>query len=312
MDIYDVLIIGGGPAGLSAGLYCGRAGLKALLLEGAAPGGQLLLADRIGNYPGLSGEPGGPELASRMLQMAQDAGVTVLHAQVDHFFLRGATKEVRASGQSFFGKTLILACGAAPRKLNIPGEAALTGRGVSWCALCDGFFFRNKTVCVIGGGSSAVSEALYLAPLCQTVWLIHRGAALRAENALRRRMEEAPNLHFLPDTIVTEILGATEVTGVRLKSGEEADRVLPCQGVFVAIGRVPASEGVRHQLDTDAGGYLLTDGNMATSLPGVFAAGDIRHKPMRQVVTAAADGAVAAGSCEAYLRRGKVKFFTGS
>ena len=312
MEIYDVLIIGGGPAGLSAGLYCGRAGLKALLLEGAAPGGQLLLADRIGNYPGLSGEPGGPELASRMLQMAQDAGVTVLHAQVDHFFLRGATKEVRASGQSFFGKTLILACGAAPRKLNIPGEAALTGRGVSWCALCDGFFFRNKTVCVIGGGSSAVSEALYLAPLCQTVWLIHRGAALRAENALRRRMEEAPNLHFLPDTIVTEILGATEVTGVRLKSGEEADRVLPCQGVFVAIGRVPASEGVRHQLDTDAGGYLLTDGNMATSLPGVFAAGDIRHKPMRQVVTAAADGAVAAGSCEAYLRRGKVKFFTGS
>ena len=312
MEIYDVLIIGGGPAGLSAGLYCGRAGLKTLLLEGAAPGGQLLLADRIGNYPGLSGEPGGPELASRMLQMAQDAGVAVLTAQAEEFSLRGDTKEVRASGQSFFGKTLILACGAAPRKLNIPGEAALTGRGVSWCALCDGFFFRNKTVCVIGGGSSAVSEALYLAPLCQTVWLIHRSAALRAENALRRRMEEAPNLHFLPDTIVTEILGATEVTGVRLKSGEEADRVLPCQGVFVAIGRVPASEGVRHQLDTDAGGYLLTDGNMATSLPGVFAAGDIRHKPMRQVVTAAADGAVAAGSCEAYLRRGKVKFFTGS
>ena len=244
--------------------------------------------------------------------MAQEAGVTVLTAQAEEFSLRGDTKEVRAGGQSFFGKTLILACGAAPRKLNIPGEAALTGRGVSWCALCDGFFFRNKTVCVIGGGSSAVSEALYLAPLCQTVWLIHRGAALRAENALRRRMEEAPNLHFLPDTIVTEILGATEVTGVRLKSGEEADRVLPCQGVFVAIGRVPASEGVRHQLDTDAGGYLLTDGNMATSLPGVFAAGDIRHKPMRQVVTAAADGAVAAGSCEAYLRRGKVKFFTGS
>ena len=305
MEIYDVLIIGGGPAGLSAGLYCGRAGLKALLLEGAAPGGQLLLADRIGNYPGLSGEPGGPELASRMLQMAQDAGVAVLTAQAEEFSLRGDTKEVRAGGQAFFGKTLILACGATPRKLNIPGEAALTGRGVSWCALCDGFFFRNKTVCVIGGGSSAVSEALYLAPLCQTVWLIHRGAALRAENALRRRMEEAPNLHFLPDTIVTEILGATEVTGVRLKSGEEADRVLPCQGVFVAIGRVPASEGVRHQLDTDAGGYLLTDGNMATSLPGVFAAGDIRHKPMRQVVTAAADGAVAAGSCEAYLRRGK-------
>lgn len=312
MEIYDVLIIGGGPAGLSAGLYCGRAGLKALLLEGATPGGQLLLADRIGNYPGLSGEPGGPELASRMLQMAQDAGVAVLTAQAEEFSLRGDTKEVRAGGQAFFGKTLILACGATPRKLNIPGEAALTGRGVSWCALCDGFFFRNKTVCVIGGGSSAVSEALYLAPLCQTVWLIHRGAALRAENALRRRMEEAPNLHFLPDTIVTEILGATEVTGVRLKSGEEADRVLPCQGVFVAIGRVPASEGVRHQLDTDAGGYLLTDGNMATSLPGVFAAGDIRHKPMRQVVTAAADGAVAAGSCEAYLRRGKVKFFTGS
>lgn len=312
MEIYDVLIIGGGPAGLSAGLYCGRAGLKALLLEGTAPGGQLLLADRIGNYPGLSGEPGGPELASRMLQMAQDAGVAVLTAQAEEFSLRGDTKEVRAGGQAFFGKTLILACGATPRKLNIPGEAALTGRGVSWCALCDGFFFRNKTVCVIGGGSSAVSEALYLAPLCQTVWLIHRGAALRAENALRRRMEEAPNLHFLPDTIVTEILGATEVTGVRLKSGEEADRVLPFQGVFVAIGRVPASEGVRHQLDTDAGGYLLTDGNMATSLPGVFAAGDIRHKPMRQVVTAAADGAVAAGSCEAYLRRGKVKFFTGS
>ena len=303
MDIYDVLIIGGGPAGLSAGLYCGRAGLKALLLEGAAPGGQLLLADRIGNYPGLSGEPGGPELASRMLQMAQDAGVAVLTAQAEEFSLRGDTKEVRAGGQAFFGKTLILACGATPRKLNIPGEAALTGRGVSWCALCDGFFFRNKTVCVIGGGSSAVSEALHLAPLCQTVWLIHRGAALRAENALRRRMEEAPNLHFLPDTIVTEILGATEVTGVRLKSGEEADRVLPFQGVFVAIGRVPASEGVRHQLDTDAGGYLLTDGNMATSLPGVFAAGDIRHKPMRQVVTAAADGAVAAGSCEAFLRQ---------
>ena len=244
--------------------------------------------------------------------MAQAAGVAVLTPQAEEFSLRGDTKEVRAGGQSFFGKTLILACGATPRKLNIPGEAALTGRGVSWCALCDGFFFRNKTVCVIGGGSSAVSEALYLAPLCRTVWLIHRGTALRAEKALCRRIEEAPNLRFLPDTIVTEILGTTEVTGLRRKSGGEPDRVLPCQGVFVAIGRVPASEGVRHQLDTDAGGYILTDGNMATSLPGVFAAGDIRHKPMRQVVTAAADGAVAAGSCEAYLRRGKVKFFTGS
>ena len=303
LDIYDILIIGGGPAGLSAGLYCGRAGLKALLLEGTAPGGQLLLADRIGNYPGLTGEPGGPELAGRMLQMAQEAGVTVLTAQAEEFSLRGDTKEVRAGGQSFFGKALILACGAAPRKLNIPGEAALTGRGVSWCALCDGFFFRNKTVCVIGGGSSAVSEALYLAPLCRTVWLIHRGTALRAEKALCRRIEESPNLRFLPDTIVTEILGTTEVTGLRLKSGGEPDRVLPCQGVFVAIGRVPASEGVRNQLDTDAGGYILTDGNMATSLPGVFAAGDIRHKPLRQVVTAAADGAVAAGSCEAFLRQ---------
>ena len=154
MDIYDVLIIGGGPAGLSAGLYCGRAGLKALLLEGTAPGGQLLLADRIGNYPGLTGEPGGPELAGRMLQMAQEAGVTVLTAQADRFFLRGNTKEVRAGGQSFFGKTLILACGAAPRKLNIPGEAALTGRGSAGAPCATASFSGTKT-----SASSAAAAA---------------------------------------------------------------------------------------------------------------------------------------------------------
>lgn len=296
---YDVLIIGGGPAGCTAGLYAARAGMRALLLTGPEPGGQLGATETVENCPGI-GAAGGPELAAAMLENARLAGAEIRMEQAVSLDL--AARTVRTSGGTYQGKTVIYAAGAAPRRLDVPGEAALRGRGVSFCAACDGPLFRDRDVAVIGGGSSAAAEALALSRLCRRVWLVHRRDTLRAERRYLARLEAAENIGLVWNARTEEILGRERVTGLVYRDlAADERRELACDGVFVAVGRQPSSGLVRGQLALDQNGYIPAGEDTRTELPGVFAAGDVRAKPLRQIVTAAADGAVAARMAAAWL-----------
>ena len=299
--IWDVLIVGGGPAGYTAGLYAARAGLSALVLEGAEPGGQLAVAETVENDPGL-GAVGGMELAERMRRDAERSGAAVRPELVTALALDGPEKRAETAAGAHRGRTLIFAAGAAPRTLGVPGETALRGRGVSYCAACDGMFFRDRTVAVVGGGNSAAAEAVTLARLCRRVVLVHRRSALRAERSLRDALARAGNVDVLLNARVEAVLGTDTVTGLRytdLLTGE--GRTLPCGGVFAAVGRAPSTELLRGWLALDGGGYVPADETTRTELPGVFAAGDVRAKALRQIITAAADGAVAAHMAARYL-----------
>lgn len=297
---YDVLIIGGGPAGCTAGLYAARAGLRALVLTGSEPGGQLGVTETVENCPGI-GAVNGPDLAAAMLENARQAGAEVRMEQAASLDLNART--VRTSAGEYRGKALIYAAGAAPRTLDVPGEAALRGRGVSFCAACDGPLFRGKDVAVIGGGSSAAAEALTLSRLCRRVWLVHRRDALRAERRYLAQLEAAENITLVWNAGTEAILGQERVTGLAyrdLPTGER--RELACDGVFIAVGRRPNTELLQGQLTLDRDGYVPAGEDTRTEVPGVFAAGDVRAKPLRQIVTAAADGAVAAHMAAAWLR----------
>ena len=290
--MYDVVIVGGGPAGCSAGLYAARAGLRTLVLTGGEPGGQLGIAETVENYPGI-GARGGPELAEDMRRDAEQAGAEFRGERASKICLR--ERWVRTGQGTYQGRTLIYAAGASPRRLGIPGEEALRGRGVSWCAACDGAFFKGKDVAVVGGGSSAVSEALTLSHLCRRVYLLHRRDSLRAERRLTEQLEKAHNITFLWNVQPAAILGTRAVTGIAYRELPEGPRrELPCSGVFIAAGRKPNTELLQGQVELDTGGYFPADETTRTAVPGVFAAGDVRTKVVRQVVTAAADGAVAA------------------
>lgn len=301
-NIWDTIIIGGGPAGLTAGLYCARAGLRTLLLESTALGGQLLLTDAIENYPG-TGPVSGPALADAMVRQASSAGLTIRNDPILGASLSGPCKALRGEKQDYRARTVILAAGASPRKLGLPEETRLLGRGVSYCALCDGFFFRGKTVCVVGGGNSAVSEALYLAKLCRKVYVVHRRDSFTAQEGLLKKLNEAPNIHLLQNRTISRILGEEAVRGIVLRTlPAHAEQTLPCDGLFIAIGRTPNTSFLPQALNRDSQGYVYTDENLAANLPGIFAAGDIRKKPLRQIVTAVSDGALAAASVEKYLK----------
>ena len=290
--MYDVVIVGGGPAGCAAGLYAARAGLRTVVLTGGEPGGQLGIAETVENYPG-AGARGGPELAADMRRDAEQAGAEFRNERAAEVCLRA--RQVKTGQGAYRSGTLIYAAGASPRALGIPGEEALRGRGVSWCAACDGAFFKGKDVAVVGGGSSAVSEALTLSRLCRRVYLLHRRDTLRAERRLTEQLESAGNITFLRNVQTEAILGAKAVTGIAYRELPEGpQRELPCAGVFIAAGRKPNTELLRGQIALDAGGYLPADETTRTAVSGVFAAGDVRTKAVRQVVTAAADGAVAA------------------
>lgn len=298
---YDVLIIGGGPAGCTAGLYAARAGLRALILTGSEPGGQLGVTETVENCPGI-GAVNGPDLAAAMLENARQAGAEVRMEQAASLDLNART--VRTSAGEYRGKALIYAAGAAPRTLDVPGEAALRGRGVSFCAACDGPLFRGKDVAVIGGGSSAAAEALTLSRLCRRVWLVHRRDALRAESRYLAQLEAAENITLVWNAGTEAILGQERVTGLAyrdLPTGER--RELACGGVFIAVGRRPNTELLQGRLTLDREGYIPAGEDTRTEVPGVFAAGDVRAKPLRQIVTAAADGAVAAHMAAAWLGR---------
>lgn len=300
--MYDMLIIGGGPGGYTAALYAARAGLKVLVLEKLSAGGQMALTTQIDNYPGFPEGVDGFQLGEDMRQGAERFGAETLLAEVQSVELTGSVKTVHTSEGTFYGKTVVIATGANPRELGLEGEKALTGRGVNYCAACDGMFYKGKTVAVIGGGNTAAADAMVLSRLCEKVILIHRRDSLRATKIYHEPLRQAENVEFLWNTEVTGLLADQKLTGIAVKnnlSGEES--VLPVHGIFVSIGRKPATELFAGQLALDDGGYILADETTRTNLSGVFAVGDVRTKDVRQIVTAVADGAIAAHFAEEHL-----------
>ncbi len=302
--LYDVIVIGGGPGGYTAALYAARANLSVAILEKLSPGGQMGTTDVIDNYPGFPQGVNGFELAMQMKEGAERFGAQTQLAEVTQVELAGQVKTIHTSGGDYQARTVVLATGAHPRELGLPGERELRGRGVSYCATCDGMFYRGKTVVVVGGGNTAVADVLYLSRLCEKVYLVHRRDTLRASKVYLDPLQKAENVEFVWDSEVKQLLRDQAVTGVRVrnkKTGEERD--IPCGGVFVAVGYLPNTQLYRGQVELDEAGYVLADETTQTNLPGVFAVGDLRKKPLRQVVTAASDGAVAAHFIEEYLNQ---------
>ena len=297
--MYDVIILGAGPAGLTAGIYAARGGLNAVIVESKAVGGQAALTAEIENYPGFE-SVSGFELVSLIQAQCERLGVAFVYDNPVNVSLDGNIKSVETAYSGVLeARAVILATGAMPRTLGLPRESALMGGGVSYCATCDGAFFKGKAVAVVGGGNTAAEDALYLEKFASSVTLIHRRDALRADAILAKRIAES-TVKVAWDSVVTQLNGENKLSSVTLKNvktGELSD--LPVSGLFVAVGQTPATEGLRGvELD---GGYIVTDEEMCTSLPGVFAAGDVRKKTLRQVVTATADGAIAAESAIKFL-----------
>ena len=300
--VYDMIIIGGGPAGYTAALYAARAGMKAVVLEKLSAGGQMAQSHWIDNYPGFPQGIDGFELAERMQQQAERFGALTEYAEVNRLDLHADPKIVETSEGIFYGRTVVLAMGAGPRALGIPRERDLVGRGVAYCAACDGMFFKDKTVAVVGGGDSAVAEALTLSRVAKKVILVHRRDSLRATRVYHQSLDRAENVEFRWNSAVTDLLGDKRLSGIVLKdtvTGEES--ALECDGIFVSIGRKPMTDLLEGQLPLDGSGYVIADETTLTSVPGVFAAGDLRTKKLRQVVTAVADGAMAVHMAENYL-----------
>ena len=300
--VYDMVIIGGGPGGYTAALYAVRAGLDTVLLEKFSAGGQMALTDQIDNYPGFENGIDGFTLAEKMKQGAERFGAQTRYAEVQKVDLSASPKVVETSEGTFYGRTVVFSTGANPRELGLPEEKELVGRGVAYCASCDGMFYRGKTVVVVGGGNTAAEDALLLSRLASKVILVHRRDTLRATKVYHEPLMQAENVEFRWNSVVTELLHGDKITGVRLKdvqTGEET--VVECDGVFVSIGRKPATELVEGQLTLDRSGYVVADESTRTSIPGVFAVGDVRTKVLRQVVTAVADGATAVYYAEEYL-----------
>ena len=299
--IYDLVILGGGPGGYTAALYAARAGLDTVVLERLSAGGQMALTSEIDNYPGFPEGIDGFELGMKFQEQAEKFGAKTEYAEVRGLELRSDPKVLHTSEGDFFARTVVIATGAGPRKLGLPDEERLTGRGVHYCAHCDGMFYRGKTVAIVGGGNSAAAEALYLSRVAKRVILIHRRDSLRATKIYHEPLKNLSNLSFRWNSAVTELLGDERLRAVRVKnllSGEEEE--LQIDALFVSIGRKPATELVAGQLELE-NGYIAADESTQTSIPGVYAVGDIRTKALRQIITAASDGANAAHHAEAWL-----------
>lgn len=300
--VYDMVVIGGGPGGYTAALYAARAGLRVVVLEKLSAGGQMSLTNQIDNYPGFPEGIDGFLLAEQMQQQAHRFGAKTEYAEVYKLDLRSDPKVIESSEGVFHGRTVILATGANPRELGLQNEKELVGRGVAYCAACDGMFYKGKTVAVVGGGNSAAADALLLSRIAKKVILIHRRDRLRATQVYHAPLVNASNVEFRWNSTVTELLHSERLTGLRLQdvnSGEES--TLSCDGVFISVGRKPATILAAGQLALDEGGYVIADESTQTSIPGVYAVGDLRTKQVRQIVTAVADGAVAAHMAEEYL-----------
>ncbi len=299
----SVLIVGGGPAGYTAAIYVRRAGLSCSIVEKMAPGGQMATTANIENYPGF-GQISGWELAEKMREQAISLGAEEIFGEVSGLEVPADTDEKRVTvdGKVYTAGAVILATGANPRKLGLAREDEFLGKGISYCATCDGMFFRGKTVAVFGGGDTAFEDALYLSNLCEKVYLIHRRDAFRAAASSVKRAEACGNIEFVKNAIVVELKGEKSLSGLTVQDVRTGEtRTIDVAGLFVAIGRVPETAAFRGVVELDGAGYVIAGEDTRTSAAGVFAAGDVRTKPMRQIVTACADGAVAAKAAEEYV-----------
>lgn len=297
----DLIIVGGGPAGLNAALYAARAGLRALLFEKMFAGGQMVTTTQLDNYIGFPDGVGAVDLAMNMEEQAKKAGAEILYEEILSLDLSGKIKKITTAKQEYEAKAVILCMGATPRMLGADGEERLRGQGVSYCATCDGAFFKNKTVAVVGGGDTALEDALFLSRYCEKIYLIHRRDAFRGAKILSDRVREAANIELVLDSVVDQINGDNTVESLAVRNVKtEKTHTLDVAGVFIAVGTRPNTELLGDQLRlTD--GYIDAGEDTKTSCPGVFAAGDVRCKPLRQVITAAADGATAVYSATKYI-----------
>ena len=298
---YDVVIVGGGPGGYTAALYAARSGFSVLVLEKLSPGGQMATTEQIDNYPGFEDGIDGYTLATKMKKGADRFGVETAFAQVEEMELTSNPKKLITSEGEVLGRTVILAMGASPRELDVPGEQEMRGHGVAYCAACDGMMYKNKTVVIAGGGNTAAADAILLSKICKEVHLVHRRVQLRASRIYIEPLNNS-NIIFHWNTRITGVLHEKKVIGAKLEDVNTKEvSYLPCDGIFVAVGRVPDTAILKGQVTLDSHGYIQADETTRTNIPGVFAVGDIRTKPMRQIITAAADGAVASKYAEEFL-----------
>ena len=301
-QIYDTVIIGGGPGGYTAALYTARAGLSTVVVEKLSPGGQMATTDQVDNYPGFPEGINGFELGMKMQESAQRFGAETLYEEVTALELEASPKRIITSSGELLAKTVILSTGSSPRELGLPGERELRGRGVSYCATCDGMFYKDKTVVIVGGGNTAAADALYLSKICKKVYLVHRRDTLRASRVYLEPLKSRENLEFVWDSQVTSLLQEEKLTGVTVQNKKTGmEQTILCDGLFVAVGNVPNSQLFAGQVTLTENGYVDADETTCTNLPGVFAIGDVRNKPLRQIITAASDGAVASQFAEEYL-----------
>ena len=302
MEKLGVAIIGGGPAGLAAGIYAARGGARVKLFEELFPGGQIVKTHRVENYPGITGGPDGYALAAALEKHAAEFDLPIVYGSVANLKLTEGEKTFTVNGDEFSAAAVILCMGASPRKLGHPDEDRFVGAGISYCATCDGAFYRGKDVAIVGGGDTAVADALYLSGLCNKVYVIHRRDQFRAAGTLVDRVKQAPNVELVLDSTMVALSGEDRLSAVTVENKfTHETRELPVSGLFVAVGILPRTDLVQGQVHLDEGGFIVTDKYMQASVPGVFAAGDVRDTPLRQVVTACADGAIAATKAVEYV-----------
>ncbi|MCK4857101.1 MAG: thioredoxin-disulfide reductase [candidate division Zixibacteria bacterium] len=298
---YDIIIVGGGPGGLTAGLYGARANLKTLCIEKYLPGGQIVNTDDVEDYPGFE-HISGPELSKKFEDHARKFGLEIISDLVEEIYTEGDVKVVKASERTLTTKAVILSTGGSPNKLGVPGEEELAGRGVSYCAICDGAFFKNQVIVVVGGGDAAVEEAMFLTRYASRVIIIHRRDQLRAQKIIQQRAFKNEKMEFIWDSVVESIEGTEKVSHVKVKNVKTGEvSQIECAAVFVFVGFVPNSRITREPLKTDEKGHIITDDKMETSIPGIYACGDVRHQLVRQITNAVGDGTTAAMAAYKYI-----------
>jgi len=300
--VYEVIVLGGAPAGLTAALYAGRAARKTLLLAGPYPGGQVATTELVENFPGFPKGINGAELAQRMQRQTERFGAQIMMDTATKVDFSTSPFAVWTDSKTYRGRTVIIATGAFPRRLGVPGEAEFFGRGVSTCATCDGFFYKDKRVVVVGGGDSAIDEGLYLTKFAREVVVVHRRDQLRAAKIYQERAFANPKMRFVWDSVAEKVLGDQTVTGVRVRNVKTEDTsIIEADGMFVYVGMVPGTKLFTDQIEMDERGYIVTDSHQRTNVPGVFAAGDVQSPDFRQIVVAAASGAMAAIEADRFL-----------
>lgn len=300
--VYDMIVIGGGPAGYTSALYACRAGLDTLVIERMAPGGQMALTDIINNYPGFEKGIDGFNLGLKMQQGAERYGAETEYTEIVSVDFSKQIKKVSSESRLFMSKTIVISTGADPKKLGLENEDKLIGKGIHYCAHCDGRFYKDKTVIVVGGGNSAAADALYLSGIAEKVYMVHRRDSLRADKIYHEPLMKAGNIEFIWDSNISQLLFDEKINGATVKNLKtNTMTAIPCDGIFVSIGRKPATEFIKDALELDKSGYIIADETTRTNISGVFAAGDIRTKALRQIVTAVSDGANAVHFAQEYL-----------